>query len=151
MLKVFFTAILIYSFAYGKSEVASCPKIKELYKDENSTWVTKSNWKSFNNSFITHITKFSGAEWQGEEIGKLLCTYTDESPYTFPVTLQSPFLSIEPVSEFWKISKNKKYYTCKNTSIENCTVKKIIYEKQQLNSDKALNDFLTQIKSGAKP
>lgn len=151
MLKSFFITILLFNFTYAQFKTASCPKKEELYKNENSIWVTKSNWRSFNTSFITNITKFSGAEWQGEKIGKLLCTYTDESPYTFPVTLQSPFLSIEPTGEFWKISKNKKYYTCTNTNIENCTVKRKFEAVDNLDSDKAVRDFLNQIKSKTKP
>ena len=147
MIKFFLTIFFIINFAYAETKPATCPAVKELYKNEDSIWITKSNWRSFNPSFIENITHFSGAQWQGEKIGQLLCTYDDDTNYTFPVTLQSPFLSIAPTGKFWKMSKDGKLATCTNAKITDCVVEKVNSNEQKLDSNEKVIEFLQSIRS----
>ena len=124
-----------------------CPQPHELIKATDSTWTTKSNWRSFNPSFVEELTVFIGAQWQGEKIGQLLCRYSNQSNVNFPVTIQAPFLSKTPAGNGWKndyVNFNTK--NCYAVKVEDCPV--VGLQKKQLNIDTEdnLRDFLKTIR-----
>jgi len=143
--------IVLLSINVFANEIATCPKTTELIKNEESAWSTKTNWKSYNQSFIKKINKFISAQWQGEHVGKLLCTYSGESKLTFPVTLQAPFLTKTPTGKNWEKPQKENIFNCYGPDVNNCQLNKVIIEEKKINTDDELSDFLQSIKSTKNP
>ena len=55
--KILAVSILLSATAFPLNKITktTCPKPSELIKNEDSIWVTKSNWRSYNPSFINNI------------------------------------------------------------------------------------------------
>lgn len=67
-----------------------CPPPADLLqKPGQRTWYAKGGWKSYDPSFLQHVTKFLGAQWSGVNLGQLACIYTGTPGTTFPVKLIS--------------------------------------------------------------
>jgi hypothetical protein len=127
------------------TEITTCPKIEALIK-KDGVWSTDSNWQSFNPSFIVTINKFVSAQWQGEHVGKVLCTYIGASNKTFPVSLQSPFLAKTPTNKNWQRQKQG-HYNCYGPDVNNCPIEKIIEKEEKIESQEDLVNFLKSIKN----
>ena len=124
-----------------------CPQPRELIKNKDSIWLTRSDWRSFNPSFIDKITVFLGAQWQGEHIGQLLCRYSDRSSVTFPIIMQAPFLSKMPSTKSWgKDPRHFGTFNCHASNVDQCPVIGLRKKQQNLESTEALKSFLQSIK-----
>lgn len=131
----------------GKPFQTHCPYISELAKNSNHIWITRSKWQSFDPSFSEKLTHFRGAQWQGQHIGKLICIYTDDTSYTFPVAVEAPFLSYKPTDPKWKQnSKNTNTYSCVASQIEECPITGIRKDKTDLDSPEKIRTFLENLK-----
>ena len=131
----------------GKHFQTHCPYISELAKNSNHIWITRSKWQSFDPSFSEKLTHFKGAQWQGQHIGKLICIYTDDTSYTFPVAVAAPFLSYKPTDPKWKQhSQNANTYNCAANQVTDCTLIGIQKDKTDLNSPKKIEQFLQGLK-----
>jgi len=94
----------------------TCPAIKALKKDETKmTWSAGGKWKSYGTSFVNKIASFSGAQWNGVNLGQVICVYRGNEQTDFPVLLVYGTLANEPHDGAW--SKNLGGY-------RNCTSKK---------------------------
>ena len=146
------TCVLATSISFadsipGKHFQAHCPYISELAKNSNHIWITRSKWQSFDPSFSEKLTHFRGAQWQGQHIGKLICIYTDDTSYTFPVAVAAPFLSYKPTDPQWKQNpQHTTTYNCAANQVTDCSLIGIQKDTTDLNSPKKIEQFLQGLK-----
>ena len=82
--------------------VAQCPETTAL-SQQKMYWGAPGGWVSYNPSFITKVTTFVAAQWQGIKLGKVLCVYTGKKGMDFPIVLQQTeaLLVPKPVGLLW--------------------------------------------------
>lgn len=156
--KAFFFGLLIFighSLAYASQPQASvddnkeyvkitCPTLDKLYK-RGDYWDARGDWKSYSQSFAKELSHFSGAQWIGINVGKIVCIYQGKLATTFPVSLEYGQIVIEPKEEpaTNKWSKNLGgYRNCISRNVEDCPVYQEIVKKTQdpLNEIKYFKD-----------
>lgn len=79
-----------------------CPEINSLQL-KNGVWVSGANWKSTEQSFVTKLTTFLGAQWnsQGTNIGQLICVYSVNKAQQLPTMLYLNTMAQRPLSGAW--------------------------------------------------
>lgn len=98
-----------------KAVLSTCPPISLLSR-HGMYWGAPGGWTTFNPSFIKKITHFVAAQWQGVNLGSVMCVYTGGKGRAFPVVLQqmtNAGLAPEPFGLHW--------YSIKTPGIRNCT------------------------------
>lgn len=102
------------------AKAATCPSTENIQKDQKTmTWRTSNGWRSYDKSFSKRITHFLGAQWQGVNVGNVVCLYQSDDDMTFPITLHFNALVEEPTDGAW--SKNLGgYKNCKSDKQESC-------------------------------
>lgn len=79
-----------------------CPPFGALSLDPvKLTWSTQDGFKSYDMSFVTKITTFLGAQWNGANVGQITCIYSGEPKKTFPILLVYGTLALEPTEGKW--------------------------------------------------
>lgn len=79
-----------------------CPAISALKKDpQKLTWSVGDNWKSHDTSFISKVTEFLGAQWNGVKVGQITCVYKGIPKTAFPILLIYNTLTLEPHPRKW--------------------------------------------------
>jgi hypothetical protein len=74
-----------------------CPEPNTLSKDNKTLdWIAPNNWKSHDQSFVEQIAQFTGAHWNGAEIGQVTCSYNGIQKYDFPILLYNPQFVLSP-------------------------------------------------------
>lgn len=97
-----------------------CPAINALVKDPDTmTWSTAKGWKSFDMSFVDKITRFSGAQWRGTNVGQIFCVYRGESETSFPILLAYSTLTYEPQGGKWSANLGG-YQNCESPNQQDC-------------------------------
>ena len=99
-----------------------CPQPEDLIK-QNDFWVSKDNrWKSYTPSSSTRVINFTGAQWAGVKIGKIICLYQANEAVAFPLALEQESSQpiIEPSGGGWSsLTGNRKF--CKSASVADCS------------------------------
>lgn len=97
-----------------------CPFAKELTKQDLS-WVVGSTWKSYNESFVTKIKSFVGAQWIGIRVGKIICLYQGDKSFDFPIALELVKSRIidEPAGAYWSALVNNHKF-CQSSNVFDC-------------------------------
>ncbi len=103
-----------------------CPDVSKL-KKINMFWGAPGGWRSYSESFVNVIDSFSGAQWIGVNVGKMLCVYRSKSTFEFPVVLQNDTLTPIPEGEKWIVTKEG-YRNCISGDILECPFK---FEEQK--------------------
>lgn len=98
-----------------------CPEVSKLMR-KNMYWGAPGGWKSYSQSFIEVIDHFSGAQWVGVNVGKMLCVYKGKGSFEFPVVLQNDTLTPTPEGGKW-ISQKGGYINCLSSDILDCPFK----------------------------
>ena len=97
-----------------------CPPIIALKKDpETRTWYATAGWKSYDLSFVDKITRFSGAQWRGTNVGQIFCVYRGEEETSFPVVLAYKILAYAPQGGQWSANLGG-YANCETPSQSDC-------------------------------
>jgi hypothetical protein len=97
-----------------------CPSISALKKDpETRTWFANAGWKSYDLSFVDKVTRFSGAQWRGTNVGQIFCVYRGESETDFPILLAYKILTYMPAGGEWSPNLGG-YKNCETPLQENC-------------------------------
>ncbi len=108
-----------------------CPAISALKKDpESMTWSASGGWKSFDLSFVDKITRFSGAQWRGTNVGQIFCVYRGPSDTSFPILLAFNTLTLEPKGGKWSDNLGG-YQNCETSLREECPFQMRIKEEQE--------------------
>lgn len=98
-----------------------CPEISKLKKID-MFWGAPGGWRSYSQSFVNTIASFSGAQWVGINVGKMLCVYKGKETFEFPVVLQNDTLTPVPDGEKW-IKQPGGYINCLSGEIQDCAFK----------------------------
>lgn len=98
-----------------------CPEVSKL-KKINLFWGAPGGWRSYSESFVDVIDSFSGAQWIGVNVGKMLCVYRSKSTFDFPIVLQNDTLTPIPEGEKWIVTKEG-YRNCISGDILECPFK----------------------------
>jgi hypothetical protein len=119
-----------------------CPKITDL-KQTNMKWHAETivKWNEAEESFVTQITSFKGAQWQGIKVGQISCIYKGADSNTFPVVLQNNHMFKQPQHQNWIKSDNT--YNCLDGQVENCPLYPYMGKKAPSN----LYDMLDSLKN----
>ncbi|OGT44946.1 MAG: hypothetical protein A3E82_01825 [Gammaproteobacteria bacterium RIFCSPHIGHO2_12_FULL_38_11] len=139
-----FLTIALSTFFFGTAfadlkEINSlCPHPSQGVKSNdpaklNWTAETKQGkWKSYDSSFATKLTGFTGAQWTGENVGQITCIYTSEQEFkmqghtvlqkTLPVLLVFHILAFQPSGGKWK-HVSRGVYNCYSTKRSDCFFK----------------------------
>lgn len=118
-----FMGFHVITFAQDTSNVGYCPLITEITKDPTvGDWKAQTHigaWKSRHLSFANKITGFTGAQWNGANVGQITCIYSAEQIYndnnqrgvqqSFPVLLQYGTLTYVPAGGKWHRRKQGRY------------------------------------------
>lgn len=101
-------------------EYLYCPEANKLQK-EGGWWKIGDIWKSDSQSPGQKIKEFIGAQWIGVKFGRIICLYSEEEKYAFPVALVTvnPVLIFDPESTSW-IANKKGYKDCVSHNVLDC-------------------------------
>lgn len=97
-----------------------CPKAEAL-KKKKQRWYAQGGWKSYSDSFVPTITSFTGAQWVGVRVGKIICLYAGKIKMTFPVTLEQTYHTTvsKPSGHNWGRNLGG-YANCYATKVKDC-------------------------------
>ena len=117
---IFTVMIFAIGMARADDEALYCPEPNTLQKD-SGWWKVDNIWKSDSESSGKKIKSFIGAQWIGVRIGKIICLYTEEQKYAFPVALATvkAVLVFAPTASIW-IETKKGYKNCVSHNILDC-------------------------------
>jgi len=97
-----------------------CPPMTALKKDPDKfTWSAPGGWQSFEMSFVDQITRFSGAQWRGTNVGQIFCVYRGDLETSFPVLLAYKVLAYEPQGGKWTANLGG-YQNCESPNPKDC-------------------------------
>ena len=102
----------------------TCPEINQFHKDPNEMiWrVPGGNWRSSAISFADHLTQFLGAQWQGINVGSIICLYQSNDTMDFPVAVQFDQLVYMPTGGKWTQNLGG-YANCQSHAPTDCLMK----------------------------
>ena len=97
-----------------------CPKPSQLVK-EGLWWKADNTWKSYSESFVEEIARFTGAQWIGVEVGTVICLYKGKNDLAFPVALEPIYTltALAPKGGKWQASE-RGYKKCLSNDVELC-------------------------------
>lgn len=103
-----------------KQIILYCPLPEELTRD-GPWWRVNDIWKSYDQSLVEEIQQFSGAQWIGVKVGKIICLYKGKEKLTFPVALEPvhPILVPDPAGPNW-ITTEEGYKKCISDDVKDC-------------------------------
>lgn len=84
-----------------------CPDVHMLTHNK-MYWGAPGGWMSHDESFVKKISNFVAAQWQGINIGKVMCVYVGDKGLDFPVVLQQSHADLvpEPHGLYWGKNQN---------------------------------------------
>lgn len=140
---VIFAAVAITTFAEDQPAAATspatssgsftqsvdyCPAVEKL-KKEGLYWQAEGGWVSYSESFDTQLSTFAGAQWQGVNVGKIICLYMGNSKMGFPVALEQKVPQLVPVPAGANWSKDLGgYRQCNSQKVTDCEF--VVYKKR---------------------
>ena len=93
--------------AESKKIHLTCPAAKDLkLNTKTKTWTALGGWKTYTPSFGTQIQSFLGAQWNGVQLGQVICIYRAKDAFTFPIKLFFNHQVIAPDHGKWKKVKS---------------------------------------------
>jgi hypothetical protein len=116
-----------------------CPDVKKL-KKINMFWGAPGGWRSYSESFVNVIDGFTGAQWIGVNVGKMLCIYRSKSTFEFPVVIQNDTLTPAPAGDKW-IKQPGGYYNCISGDLLECPFRFEEEKSSETNVYKELDFF----------
>lgn len=132
---------LLSSLSYAYDQVLYCPEISDI-QQTNMKWHADTDvlWTEAEESFVTELASFVGAQWQGIKVGQISCIYKGADSNTFPVVLQNNHMFKQPSDPNW--IQSGKTYNCLNDKVENCPLLPYMEKKAPTN----LYDMLDSLK-----
>jgi hypothetical protein len=102
-------------------ETIQCPKSSDLVKDpQTNHWSALGLWKGTDESLVTSVTSFLGAQWQGINLGQPFCIYHGQPQGTFDIVLAYHTFAITPQAGLWQSNKNQTIYRCFSHNVDDC-------------------------------
>ena len=130
-----------------------CPPPSAFTKDpETLTWTGPMHWKSFNPSFANKLVRFEKVEWQGINIGLILCTYQTDNESAFPVFIQAPGNYQKPNTgdtANWRQLGDT--ISCTQTDRMACGFYRVQLHQEKLSTNQDIIRFLDEVKDTPDP
>jgi hypothetical protein len=105
-----------------------CPAIKDLKLNKKTMlWSADGGWKTYTQSFGTTIQSFRGAQWNGVQLGQIICVYSSKGAFTFPIKLFYNKQVVDPETASWTKAKTN-VYNCLDTR-DKCVFSPLISPK----------------------
>ena len=97
-----------------------CPRPSSLRFD-GTHWRAPGGWKTIDKPLTTQVGAFKKAQWQGVNLGEVICQYNGRKPGDFPINLQrlAGKIVLEPRGSDWR-SDSKTVKTCVSNLVINC-------------------------------
>ena len=125
-------------------QIIKCPAPGDLIKDpQTNRWSALGLWKGSDESLITQVTTFLGAQWQGINLGQPFCVYNGEPSGTFDIVLAYHTFAITPRSGGWQANANQTILKCLSHNIDDC-----IFQVRVAPKELSIDQQLDQIKLG---
>lgn len=97
----------------------TCPTADQLVKNTNLVWSAPDGWKSYGQSYVQSIDHFASAQWQGTDIGKVVCVYVPKGRANFPIILEKQSIAPTPHGGMW-IPPHNGISNCLSNSVYDC-------------------------------
>lgn len=117
-----------------------CPRPSAM-KFDGTHWRAPGGWKTIDKPLTKQVGSFKKAQWQGVNLGEVICQYGGRKPSDFPINLQrlAGKVVLEPQGSTWT-RNSKSVKTCTSNLVTTCP----FYEKAQAdmqNYDKMYRDI----------
>ena len=136
-----FTICLVipaYSFAsismqelieQSKKIHVQCTAAKDLkLNPKTKIWSADGGWKTYSPSFGTQIATFQGAQWNGVQLGQIICVYRAKDSFVFPIKLFYSHQVIMPDGSQWQRARSNVRNCVDNQ--KNCQFSPLLTPKQ---------------------
>ncbi len=156
MLRIILLTLSVAAVA-GKFDIDQratyCPPPSAFTKDPKTlTWIGPMHWKSFNPSFANQLVRFQKVEWQGINIGLILCTYQTDNESAFPVFIQAPGNYQKPSTRdtaSWREVGDT--VSCTQTDRMACGFYRVYMHEAKLTNTQDMIQFLEEVKATPDP
>ncbi len=107
----------------GPTKTVYCPAANELVLNKKTLkYYFGRSWGSYAQSFVRTVTQFKGAQWQGTNIGHVVCVYKGEPlDSTFPIQLYLEKLTNQPTKGNWSAHSGG-YFNCPASDPKQCPI-----------------------------
>ena len=120
-----------------------CPAANKLQKEQLIWQTNDQRWRSYTPSTATKVVNFTGAQWVGVKIGKIICLYQTDEEVAFPLALEPTQNQsvLEPNGNGWSsLIENRKL--CKSANPADCPY--------QIQDNAPATDLYSEIKYARK-
>ena len=108
-----------------------CPAVDQLKLDkEKNRWKADGGWKSYQPSFGHKVSNFIGAQWNGVQLGNVICIYQAKDKYTFAIQLMYNKVVVQPEGRNWNQVKSN-IFNCYSTQQKDCAFSPLIAPRKQ--------------------
>lgn len=107
--------------ATAPSKALFCPAPEGLSKDGVKWTAGDKKWETYTPSAATKVLNFTGAQWVGVKVGKIICLYQTDEAVSFPMALEQTRSQsiLEPRSISWSALVGNRRF-CKSASVADC-------------------------------
>tara|TARA_B110000459_G_C16624237_1_gene503955 strand:- start:1868 stop:2341 length:474 start_codon:yes stop_codon:yes gene_type:complete len=124
------------------TKIIYCPQVNSLTKYELA-WFGKSNlikWKSTEPSLSEDAATFSGAQWDGIQVGSISCVYQSSDVLSFPIVLKNNHMFKQPHNTNWTADNNDTYI-CRSNNPKDCPLYPKIEQQVEFNIHKIMKQI----------
>jgi hypothetical protein len=99
-----------------------CPPASDLVKIGLFWYSKDKSWQCYTQSFAIDIKTFTGAQWEGVNVGKVFCFYIGSEQFAFPIALENVHSDIvlAPNGPAWSAKIGGGFKICKSANIVDC-------------------------------
>ncbi len=109
------------SLLTGERTLKLCPKPSALVYS-HLKWTAPGGWKSVDKPLSKTVGRFRKAQWQGVNLGEIICQYSSSEGAAFPIELQrlAGKIVFEPTDSAWKTTSSG-VKTCFSNRVNGCS------------------------------
>lgn len=105
-----------------------CPRPSSM-RFNGTDWKAPGGWKTIDKPLTKQVGTFRKAQWQGVNLGEVICQYNGRRPGDFPINLQRLYgkTVLEPQDPNWKTTSDSSK-TCTSSLVTSCPFFEIVQE-----------------------
>jgi hypothetical protein len=125
-------------------QTIECPHSSDLVKDpQTNRWSALGVWNGSDESLVTSVTTFLGAQWQGINLGQPFCIYQGVPQGTFDIILAYHTFAVTPQAGKWQANANQTVFKCFSHDSNDC-----LFQVRLKPKELSVDQQLDQIKPG---
>ncbi len=115
----------------GERLLKLCPQPSQLHYS-HLKWTAPGGWHSIDKPLTNQVGSFAKAQWQGVNLGEVICQYKSAGNTSFPIELHRMIGKVvyEPIDMVWK-KTHAGTKTCFSNRVSNCPFYQRKAEKQK--------------------